>query len=464
MGELVNQNMLNLLLLKAADFGEREALVWNNHPYSYHRLLQEISEWKGKLTARGCKAGEVIGLRGTFSLPAVAALLALFDNGNIVVLIPPDGDLPQLLAAGQVRRMLDLTEERNEWQDGPGGSHPLLEQLSREGKPGFVLFSSGSSGTPKAILHELNRFLGKFRGAEKSLKTLAFLMFDHVAGLDTLFYTLFSGGSLVIPKSRDPESICQLVEEHKVQVLPASPTFFRLLLMSQAYVGHDLSSLRYLTYGSEPMSQGILNRLVELFPAIRIVQKYGMSEFGSPPSRSRSDGNLWMKLGSEEFRIKVVDNILWVKAVSTMLGYLNAPPPEIVDGWMCTGDQVEVDNDWVRILGRHSEMINVGGEKVYPAEVEAVIEQLAEVKDVVVFGEAHPFLGSSVSARVQVVRKADIAVLKKEIRQHCRKNLPAYKVPLKIAVTDQDVVSPRQKKKRHMKQSNQDSGQDIEQK
>jgi len=87
----------------------------------------------------------------------------------------------------------------------------------------------------------------------------------------------------------------------------------------------------------------------------------------------------------EGFETRVVDGILHIKAKSAMLGYLNSPSPFTEDGWTITGDSVEVDGEYMRFMGRQSEIINVGGEKVYPGEVESVIQEFDNVAEVTVF-------------------------------------------------------------------------------
>ena len=95
----------------------------------------------------------------------------------------------------------------------------------------------------------------------------------------------------------------------------------------------------------------------------------------------------------------MVDGLLEIKAQSAMLGYLNAPSPFTEDGWFITGDAVEVDGEYFRILGRQSEMINVGGEKVYPAEVESVLQLMDGVEEVMVNGEENAITGQIVRAK-----------------------------------------------------------------
>jgi len=111
-----------------------------------------------------------------------------------------------------------------------------------------------------------------------------------------------------------------------------------------------------MTYGTEPMQTSTLKRLSELFPDITLQQTYGLSEVGILRSKSRSSDSLWMKVGGDEFQTKIVNGTLWVKSDSAMLGYLNAPTPFDEEGYLDTGDMVEQDGEWLRILGRQSEI------------------------------------------------------------------------------------------------------------
>jgi len=163
-------------------------------------------------------------------------------------------------------------------------------------------------------------------------------------------------------------------------------------MASHLYSKYDLSSLKRITYGTEVMSQSTLDRVSAQFPGVSLLQTYGLSEVGVLRSQSREDGSLWVRLGGEGFKTKVVDGVLWVKSQYAMVGYLNSPSDFDADGWFNTQDQVEVDGDYFRILGRVTDIINVAGQKVYPAEVEEIILQVENKRCCCIFRKTQ-FIG-----------------------------------------------------------------------
>jgi long-chain acyl-CoA synthetase len=444
---------LNKLLRQFAARTTDECLIAQGVSYCFGDLESMCGQWSREFAQREILPGEVVGVKAENSGEAISLLLALLAHRCIVALIPYAAvDDGSYLADGQLGSLFHIQADGSwSWRACfREATHPLLRRLRAEGMPGFIIFSSGSSGRPKAVLHSLERFLIKFDSPGKSLRTLAFLLFDHIAGIDTLFYTLSSGGVLVLPDRgrRDPRSICRLIQAHQVEVLPVSPTFLQLLCLSRDYVDFDLSSLRIITYGAEPMNQLTLDRVADLFPQVKLLQKYGTSEFGSPRSLSRGNDSLWLKLKTDELAAKVVDDVLWLKTDTAMLGYLNAPSPFDQDGWLCTGDLVEREGEWIRILGRKSDLIIVSGEKVYPQEVENTILELDFVQDVMVKGESQALTGQIVTAHVNLRQPRDEKIVRTEVRRHCRTRLEPYKIPVKVKIVSAPLACDRHKKTR----------------
>ena len=263
-----------------------------------------------------------------------------------------------------------------------------------------------------------------------------------------MLYALSNAGCVVTVQDRSPDGVLDAIEKYQIHLLPTSPTFINLILLSEAYKRYDLSSLQTMTYGTEAMPESTLKRIHEVLPNVKLLQTYGLSELGILRSKSKDSSSLWVKVGGEGFETKIVDEILWIRAKSAMMGYLNAPSPFDDEGWMNTQDMVEVDGDYIRILGRKTEIINVGGEKVYPAEVESVLMQIDNVKDVTVYGEKNPIMGNIVAARVNLCEPEEITELKKRMRMFCKGKLATYKIPVKVEVTGEDQFSARYKKMR----------------
>jgi len=430
----------------------KTAIIYKDESITYHTLIQKILYWKSKLPFERIEPGNIIALHGDFTPNSISLLFALIENQNIIVPF----DYSQIMMnenkmnIGCVTTSIIVDEHENVSfkMHSNNNSHPFFEKLKSLQHPGLVLFTSGTSGEPKAAVHDFVKLLEKFRTRKKALRTLNFLLFDHWGGLNTMFHTLANGGVVIALKDRRPQVICSFIEKYKIELLPASPTFLNLLLISEEFKNYDLSCLRLITYGTEPMPQSTLERIINVFPNVQLQQTYGLIELGVLRSKSKSDNSLWVKIGGEGFATRVVDGLLEIKAESAMLGYLNALSPFTDDGWFMTGDQVEQDGEYLKILGRKSEIINVGGEKVYPADVESVILEMENVAEVIVYGEKNPIMGHIVCAKVKIIKDEDEKEFIFRLKNHCKKHLQPFKVPIKIKIVNEDQFNDRFKKKR----------------
>jgi acyl-CoA synthetase (AMP-forming)/AMP-acid ligase II len=439
---------INVLLRAARQTPERDAMVWRDHVYSYDDLLDAIDRWSDRFAAESLGPGNVVALEADFSPQAVAALLALIGRGCILVPMSSatKNQRDELYGVAQVEAVVHAGDGPHIRCTGITAAHRIYDDLRRTGHPGLILFSSGSTGTSKAAVHDFVPLLEKFAVPRHARRMLTFLLFDHIGGINTLLYVLSNAGCVVTVEDRHPEIVCAAIEKHRVEVLPTTPTFLHLLLLSDAWRRHDLSSLKLITYGTEVMVENTLRRIREALPHVELQQTYGLSELGILRSKSRSADSLWVKIGGEGFETRVRDGLLEIRARSAMLGYLNAPSPFTEDGWFRTGDAVEVDGDYMRILGRRSELINVGGEKVFPAEVETVLESMPGVLEAAVSGEASAITGQMVVARVCLSTSESVAEFRRRMREFCRERLTAFKVPQKVILIDASMHGDRYKK------------------
>lgn len=439
-------------LQRFAEGHDRTAIVWRDHPYTYADLAGQYHEWVRRLTAAGVTAGSSVAVVGDFSPGSMTALLALI--GLKCILVPMSRDSRDQHDQFNAIAELDFRIELDENDQGTINptpfrqGHPLLQKLRDAGEAGLVLFSSGSTGKPKAILHALPQLLEKFRTPRHSHRTVTFLLFDHIGGFNTLMYTMANLGCVVAPDDRSVAKVCKAIERHKAELLPTSPSFLNLLLLGESHRDFDLSSLKLITYGTEVMPERTLQLLSEAFPNVRLQQTYGLSELGILRSKSASNQSLLVQVGGEDYETKVVDGTLRIRARCSMLGYLNAPSPFDEEGWFNTGDSVIQEGEYYRILGRVTEIINVGGQKVYPAEVEKVIAEIPDFTDVAVSGEPHLLMGNVVVATVQMAEPAPAAEVKRRILEHCRGRLQPFMIPAKVKVVTDSLVNYRFKKVR----------------
>jgi acyl-CoA synthetase (AMP-forming)/AMP-acid ligase II len=433
--------------------GEKTAMIWEGMEVSYDDLVDDVRRWSEELPRLRVTAGDSVAICGDYSPSLCALMISLIANRNVVVplTLPSGARRSEFLRIAQAQASFHFKANRfaELARHAVGPDHELLKRLRQTSASGLVLFSSGSTGVSKAALLDFDKLLIKFRKPRPAFRTLTFLLQDHIGGINTLFYVLSQGGTVVPLEDRNPVSVCRMIERHQIELLPTTPTFLNMLLISEAYLRYDCSSLRIITYGTEPMPPATLEHLHAAFPSVELKQTYGLSELGILQTKSRGSGSLWLRVGGAGYETKVVDNVLWIRSESAMLGYLNWPSPFDTEGWFNTGDSVEVDGKWLRILGRKSEIINVGGEKVYPAEVESVLHEIDNIRDAAVIGRANPVSGQVVFARVVLSDPEPIDQVLKRIRRHCRGRLEPFKVPASIELWDQPFHGDRFKKMRN---------------
>ena len=430
---------------------EHMAFIHGGREVTYGEVVVTIAAFRTRIGVLGVQKGDAVVVVGDFSPEVFCLMFALAQNGSIVIPLTKNSVIEESVALN-VSGCNWYVEFTTDSRDATitrrviATDNALLASFRERGSPGLVLFSSGSTGKPKCILHDFDLVLEKFRKQRQAVVAIPFLMIDHFGGINTILAITSSLGTVVTVSDRSLAKICGAIERYKVELLPATPSFLTLLMASKMHSEFDLSSLNRITYGTEVMPQSTLARLIAAFPGVNLQQTYGLSEVGVLRSQSRNDGSLWVRIGGDGFQTKIVNDVLWIKSEYAMVGYLNAPSEFDTEGWFNTQDQVEVDGEYFRILGRVTDLINVGGQKVYPAEIESVILDVENVQDVAVFGETHSLLGQIVVAKIVLDQPEAVESVKKRVRQACLAKLSSFKVPVKVVLTEDVLHSVRQKK------------------
>jgi long-chain acyl-CoA synthetase len=407
---------------------EKLAEIWSgiDYPFLIHKgdelRFSEIAS-QSPVDLSEVRKGDVVAIIGDFNPSSILTLLRLIDVGVVVVPLTVETrhEHEYFFESALVDVVVEGTEVKRR---SHSQKHEFIEKLRELGHAGLVLFSTGTTGRPKAILHDLTLFLKRFETPRPTLRTINFLLFDHIGGINTLLHTLFNKGVVVAPESRTVDSILETCRRFNVEVLPTTPTFLRMMLMSGAVPSKVPDCLKVITYGTERMDQPTLDELCKLLPAVDFRQTFGMSELGIVRVKSEARDSLFMKVGGEGVETRVVDSVLQIRSSSRMLGYLNAPSPFDAEGWYDTKDVVEVKDGYYKVTGRISDVINVGGLKFMASEVERVALQFPNVSLVKATPKSNPITGQHVELLVQptsedgIDRVALLDFLKDRLQPH----------------------------------------------
>jgi len=379
--------------------------------------------------------GDVVALIGDFDSISIATLLMLIDKK--VILVPltnltkdqheyffESAHVNVVIENGQVLRISEQSH------------HDYLEVIRKKSSSGLILFSTGTTGRPKAILHDFEPFLKRFETPRPTLRTLNFLLFDHIGGLNTLFHTLFNKGVVIAPKDRSTKEILDLCHRYKVEALPTTPTFLRMLLLSGELKEKFPKSIKIVTYGTERMDQPTLDELCYILPDVDFRQTFGMSELGILRVKSESRDSLFMKVGGEGVETRIDDGVLFIRSATRMIGYLNADSPFDNNGWYNTKDIVETKNEYIKVTGRTTEVINVGGLKFMASEVERVALEFENVSHVKVISKPNPITGEHSEIILQPTNdNFDLA----KFRKFLKSKLQSHMVPRKVIIDNVSV-------------------------
>lgn len=380
------------------------------------------------------RPGDVVALIGEFDEPSIRKMLTIIDKKAIYMPLSAETSLLHnyFFECGMVDVVVSPQGMKRLRKQH--AKSPLLQKLRSAGQAGLILFSSGTTGMPKAILHNFDNFLKRFRTPRKAFRTLNFLLFDHIGGINTMLHTLFNQGVVIMPSGRRVTNILSDIENFKVEVLPTTPTFLRMMLFDGSLEMANLSSLKLITYGTERMDEISLQRICSALPHVDFRQTFGMSELGILRVKSVSRDSLWMHIGGEGIETRVDEGVLKIKSSTRMLGYLNAPSPFDREGWYNTNDIVKCRKDGaIRVIGRTTEWINIGGEKVLPE----VLENAALKHESIIFaqakGVANPITGMHAELTCQL--KEGTELTRQELKKWLKQHLPQTFMPQRIRIS-----------------------------
>jgi acyl-CoA synthetase (AMP-forming)/AMP-acid ligase II len=378
-------------------------------------------------------AGECVALSLHDPVALIRAIAALDGQVEAMLL------LSHALAADTVRALAaaaDCTRLVSDRDDLPDAM-PIQALFAPDRREGalptrWLMTTSGTTGIPKIVPHtlrSLSRSVYRFRPDQGPVWGL---LYDptRFAGMQVVLQALIGGGTLVAADTSAPLA-AQVAElaAGGVTHLSATPTLWRRLLMVPGVTGLPL---RQVTLGGEIADQATLGALRAAFPAARVTHIYASTEAGVGFSVTDERAGFpasYFEAAPGGVRMKLKDGILWLKPP---VSALTAPVPGVEvdpEGYISSGDRIALEGDRALFLGRENGMINIGGVKVYPETVEAVVKDVPGVALVQVSGKRSPVTGALVLAEVQLAEGAEAAAVKAAILETCRARLEREAVP-----------------------------------
>lgn len=478
-----------ILRRHASERASAPALTFGEHTWSFGQLHEFSSRMGQALQAKGVEEGDRVALLTKncaecfelmFACNKIGAILAGLNwrlSSHEIAAIVSDA-APKVLVVSaeeepllahlpaEVAAQIHIVRLGAEY-DALRASAPAQDP-GHEGQPNEVallLYTSGTTGLPKGVMItnegiSYTERLGKAWGmGTHSVNLVAMPMF-HIGGCGYGTSTMTRGGHTVLLREVNPAVIVSCISRHRVTHLFLVPTVVQSLLQVDGVSQADLSSLELLMYGAAPMGDVLLRKAMAMLRC-RFIQAYGMTETSGtvsvlPPEDHEPEGPRSRLLNSVGraypwVQLRVVDPTslsdvapnqvgeLWIKSRMVMKGYWHQPKETalaLIDGeWLRTGDAAYLDEEgYIFLFDRFKDMIISGGENIYPAEIENVLNGHPSVREVAVIGVPHEKWGET--PRAVIVLRPNQTATPEELIAFTRERLAHYKCPSSVVFAD----------------------------
>jgi acyl-CoA synthetase (AMP-forming)/AMP-acid ligase II len=410
-----------------------------------------------RATILGCGledlAGRSVLLATGKQLTTALALIELDGLARRIVILPPDTKAEHFdtIAAGTGADavVIDDASPPSVGCDLPvrvacaPSILPTAQVSARRLRTEWVLLTSGTIGAPKMVVHDLTSLTAAIAIASPADGAAVWATFYDIrryGGLQIFLRAILGGASLVLSSSGEPvaDHLARLAQ-HGVTHLSGTPSHWRRALMSPAI--RDVAP-RYVRLSGEIADQAILDNLRAAFPHAAIGHAYASTEAGV--AFDVNDGLAGFPSGfvggvRDGVELKILEGSLRIRSPRVALRYIGKENHALVDdqGFVDTGDIVEQIGDRYYFVGRKGGIINIGGLKVHPEEVEAIINQHPQVRMSLVRARQNPITGSIIVADVVLHSEtpcpnAPLTQARDDILKMCRETLPAHKIPAMI--------------------------------
>jgi acyl-coenzyme A synthetase/AMP-(fatty) acid ligase len=381
-------------------------------------------------------------------LDTVWALVELDGVARRIIICPPDANDTLAGAACQIGEADIFVGDSRLLPGSHIGTTPVFEllpadtrrRMSRRTQPTeWVLPTSGTSGPPKLVVHTLETLCAAFSSGRAPAAPLSWATFYDIrrfGGLQILLRTLAGGGSLLLAGAQPTAEFLRRAGEIGVTHISGTPSHWRRALMTG-----EIRAIapRYVRLSGEIADQAILDSLAGVFPSTKIAHAFASTEVGV--TFEIEDGIAGFPAGflehsNGDVALEIRDGSLRVRSDRMALRYLGSDKAlKDSRGFIDTGDLVELRNGRYQFMGRRTGIINVGGLKVHPEEVEAVINSHPAVQMSRIVARASPITGAIVVAQILPragLEAVDLHTIEGEVAAMCRRDLPPHKVPVRF--------------------------------
>jgi len=457
----LKMNIINFLENCVEKYPTKTALVDEERDLTFQQLYQEVQNFSSRIAFLN---KNVISLIAENSLSFIIGYLGIINSGKIAHLIPPEisefnllnqirsADSEAIICSNTAKKkilnytsikipLFEFSEIKS--QSASYGNNFKVNDLA------YLIYTSGTTSEPKgvAISHAMTEFttknIVKELGYSNSDVDVLPLPMYHSFGLGCFHTSLCVGSTLVLLKNANNlEYVLESLKKHNATTLAAIPaTLTKFLKFDKNILENYFTNIRLVVTNSTLIPKNTVQNFKQILKKGRLATYYGLTE------ASRSTFMIFDKNNRREesvgraapgVEIKIVnennnDGEIWIKGNNVIKKYWNNVKNDknIVDGWLQTGDIGYFDKEgYLFLKGRNDDIINVGGEKITPYEIEEVVKQIPGVEDVAVFGIEHEIFGQVVKLNVVKSKNSDLD--KSKILTHCMKNLEKFKIPSKI--------------------------------
>lgn len=437
------------------DHAEESFVLSPDGIVSFAHLKVEVERMLRELRALECERVGLI-VRPDCLIASIAALIALSELAADAFLLGPDQSESQREGWADELALAAVVDGARQ----PGVMLTKRRATGPRGDGAVVILTSGTAGKPKAVRHTWATLMRPARvdAGFRGTRWLSSYPIQLYAGLQVFAQCFANASALaVVSANRSAAETVSLLINWNIEYACGTPSFWRHLLMFAGEKLKNLAGLRQITMGGEVAPQDVLERLKRTLPNARIVHIYATTELGRCFSVTDGEAGFPSRYldqpSADGISLMVKDGQLYVRSQNAMVGYdIRSGATADAGDWFATGDLVDVQGDRVYFVGRSSDLINVGGHKVYPLEVEQFIRSLPFIRDVRVYGMKSSIVGELVACDVVFTEGHDPIETKRALARACADHLMEHQRPRRIEILNVIQMSSAGKTKRGIAQ------------